>query len=221
MKGLVSQAAQRKVGGLMLQGLTAGFIVSLTLFPGTVWLARLGLGATRGQLVAVGLAFGLSQFLWITFAAPGLLLMMRHLGFLQLWMHLFAAFVLLYVAFKLFTSKRLERLAPPGQLPSAGVLFRENLARALAMPMRLPLAMAVLLSTGLYVTRPPEWALVPQVFVGAFLGVLWWWGQFTTLAIIFAKRVPKPVTLRSLNKIPQLGWVVYFILALIVVFLGL
>jgi hypothetical protein len=41
----------------MLEGITVGFILSLTLFPGTVWLIKVGIGGTKGQVLAVGPLF--------------------------------------------------------------------------------------------------------------------------------------------------------------------
>ena len=45
----------------MIEGITAGLILSLALFPGTVWLAKVGVVGTKRQVFAVGLAFALSQ----------------------------------------------------------------------------------------------------------------------------------------------------------------
>ena len=78
----------------MLEGITAGFILSLALFPGTVWLAKVGANGTKRQVCAVGLAFALSQLIWLFVSVPGLMMMSRHLSFLRLGMHVFAAFVL-------------------------------------------------------------------------------------------------------------------------------
>ena len=204
----------------MLEGITAGFILSLALFPGTVWLAKVGAVGTTRQVCAVGLAFALSQLIWLSVSVPGLMMMSKHLSFLRLGMHLFAVFVLGYMVVKFFRTRRVEVLDDAGALPSAMVLFRMAFNRALAMPMRLPTAMAVLLATGVYVTHPPSWALVPSVMLGGLIGVAWWWGQMTFLSVVFAKRVPAYYTLKSLNKIRPFCALLFCLLGLIALLLA-
>ncbi|KRP37490.1 MAG: hypothetical protein ABS34_02455 [Opitutaceae bacterium BACL24 MAG-120322-bin51] len=198
----------------MIEGITAGLISSLALFPGTVWLAKVGVVGTKRQVFAVGLAFALSQMVWLSVAIPGLMMMSKHLSFVRLGMHLFAVFVLGYMAVKFFRTRRVAVLDDTGELPSALVLFRTAFNRSLAMPMRLPMAMAVLLATGVYVNHPPSWQVVPAVMLGALLGIGWWWGQFTFLSAFFAKRVPVGITIKSLNKIRPFCAVLFCLLSL-------
>lgn len=87
--------------------------------------------------------------------------------------------------------------------------------------MRLPAAMAILLATGVYINHPSEWATVPNILLGALIGVSWWWGQFTFLAAYFAKRVPYPITIKSLNKIRPFCAALCLCLSVMVLFLGL
>ncbi len=204
----------------MLEGITAGFILSLTLFPGTVWLAKVGVAGNKRQVLAVGLAFWLSQFFWLVVAIPGLMMMCAHLSFIRAGMHLFAAFVLLYMCTKFFRTQRVEKLDDVLELPSALQLFRLAFNQALAMPMRLPAAMAVLLATGVYINNEPSWRVVPSIVIGALIGVSWWWGQFTFLAMFFAKRVPQPITIKSLNKIRPFCAGLCVLLALVSILLG-
>ncbi len=204
----------------MLEGITAGFIFSLTLFPGTVWLAKVGVCGRRTQVLAVGFAFWLSQLFWLLVAVPGLMMMAAHLSFIRMGMHLFAAFVLVYMAMKFFRTARVAVLDDAWGLPTVSVLFRSALNRSIAMPMRLPAAMAILLATGVYVNHEPSWQTVPSVAVGALIGVTWWWGQFSLLAVLFAKRVPHPITIKSLNKIRPFCAVLCVLLALVAVLLG-
>ena len=204
----------------MLEGITAGFILSLALFPGTVWLAKIGAAGTVRQVCAVGLAFALSQLIWLSVSVPGLMMMSKHLSFLRLGMHVFAVFVLGYMAVKFFRTRRVEVLDDVGDLPAARVLFRTAFNRALAMPMRLPTAMAVLLATGVYVSHPPSWSLVPAVLLGGVIGVAWWWGQMTFLSVVFAKRVPSYYTLKSLNKIRPFCGVLFCLLGVIALLLA-
>lgn len=204
----------------MIEGITAGFILSLTLFPGTVWLAKVGVVGTKRQVLAVGLAFGLSQFLWLLVAIPGLMMMCAHLTLIRTGMHLFAGFVLMYMGLKFFRAKRVGALDDVDDLPSAWGLFRLAFNQALAMPMRLPAAMAILLATGVYINHEPSWVIVPSIIIGALIGTAWWWGQFTLLSMFFAKRVPQSITIKSLNKIRPFCACLNGFLALIAVLLG-
>lgn len=205
----------------MLEGITAGFILSLTLFPGSVWLAKVGVSGRASQVIAVGLGFWLSQLVWLCVAVPGLMMMSRHLTYIGAGMHIFASFVLAYMGFKFLRTRKADNLGDAGPLPSAPTLFRNALNRSLAMPLRLPAAMAILLSTGVYLNNDANWQAVPLVLLGALIGVSWWWGQFTFLSVFFAKRVPERITLKSLNKIRPFCAVLCFCLAVIVLFLGL
>ena len=202
----------------MLEGITAGFILSISLFPGVVWLAKVGMCGGPRQVCVVGAAFALSQFVWLLIAIPGLMLMMLQLHFIRSGMHLFAAFVLFYMAIKFFRSRRAARLDLAGDLPGLMTLFRATFNQSLAMPMRLPLAMAVLMATGVFVNHEPSWQMLPSLITGALIGVFWWWGQLTFLAVFFVKRVPLAITLRSLNKIRPFCAVLYICLTAIVLF---
>lgn len=204
----------------MLEGITAGFILALTLFPGTVWLAKVGVVGNKRQVLAVGIAFWCSQLLWLVVAVPGLMMMCAHLHFIQAGMHLFAALVLGYMGIKFFRTKRVTVLDDMASLSSSPRLLRAAFNQSLSMPMRLPAAMAVLLATGVYINHEPSWAVVPSVLVGAAIGTTWWWGQFTFLSMFFAKRVPQPITIKSLNKIRPFCACLCFFLALISVLIG-
>jgi threonine/homoserine/homoserine lactone efflux protein len=205
----------------MLEGITAGFILSLSLFPGTVWLARVGYAGQVRQVVSVGAGFWLSQLLWLFFAVPGLMMMCRHLSLISPVMYVFGAFVLLYMSFKFFRARRVEQLEEDFALPEASSLFRRALVQSFAMPMRLPAAMAILLATGVYINHPPDWSALPRIFLGVLIGVSWWWGQFTALALFFVKRVPEEITLKSLNKIRPFCGLLFIGLAAVSLFLGL
>lgn len=205
----------------MLEGITAGFILSLTLFPGTVWLVKVGVSGRAPQVIAVGLGFWLSQLIWLAVAVPGLMMMCRQLTLVSEVMYLFAAFVLGYMGVKFLRTRKAENLADAGPLPTAFTLFRNALNRSLAMPLRLPAAITILLSTGVYLNNEPSWAAVPVVLLGAVIGVSCWWGQIIFLAVFFAKRVPEPITLKSLNKLRPFCALLCFALAGIVLFFGI
>jgi hypothetical protein len=148
------------------------------------------------------------------------MMMSRHLAFVRGAMHAFAAFVLAYMGVKFVRTRKADNLRHDLPLPPAPTLFRNALNRSLAMPLRLPAAMAILLATGVYLNNKAIWAVVPMVLVGAAIGVSWWWGQFTFLAVFFAKRVPERITLKSLNKIRPFSAFLCFGLAVIVLLLG-
>ncbi|MGJ8654044.1 MAG: LysE family transporter [Opitutaceae bacterium] len=204
----------------MLEGITTGLIMSLTLFPGAVWLAKVGIAGGLRQTIAVGLGLWLSQLAWLMFAIPGLMMMYKHLHFMHAGMHLFAAFVLVYMALKFFRTKRVEQLDDVEGLPSSLTLFRTTFNQSFSMPMRLPAAMAILLATGTYINHDPIWGVVPSIALGALIGVTWWWGQFTFLAIFFAKRVSYPITIKSLNKLRPFCAATCLCLAVVSVLLG-
>ena len=204
----------------MLDGITAGFILSLTLFPGTVWLTKVGVKGTKAQVFAVAFGFWVSHLFWLLIAVPGLMMMTAHLPFIKFGMHLFGAFVLLYLSFKFARSPRVARIDDAPDLPDSLALYRSSMTQSLAMPMRLPAAMAILLSTGVYHHNTPEWSIVSSIVLGVLIGLTWWWGQFSFLAAFFAKRVSYPVTIKSLNKIRPFCSVLCLCLSGITFFLG-
>ncbi|GEM_PF-473107 len=205
----------------MLEGITAGFILSLALFPGTVWLIKIGRSGSRSQVFTIGVALALSQFFWICASAPGLMMMTKNLSFLRAGMYWFAAFVLTYMGVKILRSPKVTDLT--FKLPkdlSKDNLFNTTLARAVAMPMRLPATVAILMATGVFINNDANTELVVYIVLGALVGILWWWGQFAILAAFFVKRVPLRVTLRSLNRIRMFSGILFFLLALICILIS-
>lgn len=197
----------------MLEGITAGLILSLSLFPGTVRVAKVGFAGRARQVLAAGFGFALSQFLWLGFSIPGLMLMVAQLQDYLFVLYGFAAFVLGYLSYRYYRAKRLVSLEEPDELPPPGLLFRDTFIRSLAMPMRLPAAIAVLLATGAFINHPASWESIPAMILGAAIGVTWWWGQMVVLAILFARRVRPSITVRSLNKIRPFCAVLHLFLA--------
>lgn len=198
-----------------LEGIAAGCILSLTLFPGTVWVAKVGVSGSSRQVFTVAAAFALSQFIWLCVAVPGLRVMLKNLHPIRPVMYLFAAGSLTYIAYKFFKTPKAESLSDAGELPSSRVLFRNAFVRSLAMPMRLPLAMSLVLATMVFVNHPVENETVAWAIFGCAIGVLYWWGQLAVLAALFARRVPEAITLKSINKIRPFGAVLYALLALV------
>jgi threonine/homoserine/homoserine lactone efflux protein len=203
----------------MLEGIAAGFILSLGLFPGTVWLVKLGYTGAKSRVFAAAGAVALSQLVWLAVAISGVLLMTARLASLRIAMHGFAAFVLGYIAIKLMRTRRVEVLDDAGELPAVAALFHCTFNRALAMPLRLPTAMAVVLATGLTENHPSSWSTVALTLLGALVGVCGWWVQIALLSAWFVPRVPEPVTLKSLNKIRPFCGVLYGVLSLIALLL--
>ena len=87
------------------------------------------------------------------------------------------------------------------------------------MPMRLPMAMSILLATGAYINHPPVWETVPEMIFGGMIGLVWWWGQMALLTILFVRRVPESITLKSLNKIRPFCAILFCFLCLISILL--
>ncbi|ADE55225.1 LysE family transporter [Coraliomargarita akajimensis] len=205
----------------MLEGLTVGFILSVALFSGTVLVARLGMRNERKKVVAAALGFGLSQFIWLAIALPGLLLMLRNLHFIRAGMYVFAATNLAYLAYKYFRMQPAQTLSLD-ELPERSIeVFHSCLVRSLAMPMRLPASMAVILATGLYSNNAVHPTTIPPALLGAALGILWWWGQLALLSICFVRKVPEEITLRSMNKIRPFCGVLFAVLAVAAAMIGL
>ena len=184
----------------MIEGIAAGLIYSLTLYPGMVWLTKVGLAGNRRQVAAVGLAFWLSHIVWLLISSCAVLLMIRNLSFLKMGIHIFAAFVLLYMARKFFLSRRVETLRDPHALPGSGKLFWSAFKQSFAMPLRLPAAVAITTATGVGGQELTVHSL-SLLFFGIFLGITWWWGKFTLIGIFFVRRVERPTTIRSLNRL--------------------
>jgi len=199
----------------MLEGIAAGFILSLSLFPATVWVVKVGVTGRASQVFVVASGFVLSQFFWLSVSVFGLLMMTKHLAVLLPLMHFFATFVLCYMAFKTIRGRRLEVLDDIRVLPSLRILFRDAFNRALAIPMRLPTTMAILLATGVYANKAPELDVAYSALSGGLIGVLWWWGQIFLLTALFVRRVPKHITIKSLNKIRPFCTILFIILGVI------
>ena len=130
-------------------------------------------------------------------------------------MHVFAAFVLGYVAVKFAGSRRVETLMHADHLPPGNILFRNAFNRAFAMPVRLPMAISILLATGAYINHHPTWEVIPVIVLGGMIGLVWWWVQMSLLAILFIKRVPESITLKSLNRIRPFCAILFGFLSLI------
>ncbi len=204
----------------MLEGITSGFILSLTLFPGAVWLVKVARAGGPLPALAVAGAFFLSQVVWLTLAATGLMLMYVQLFFMRGGIHLFAAFVLAYAGIKFLRCPRATGLDAEEDLPPAGELFSNAFRRSLGMPMRLPLAVALLIATGSYVNHVATPATALAVAAGGVIGTAIWWGELLFLAVVFGKRVPAPISLKSLNKIRPFSGILFLALAGIAVLIA-
>ncbi len=205
---------------ILLEGIAAGCILSLALFPGTVWVAKVGMCGSARQVLAVAAGFALSNLLWLCVAVAGLRVMLTNLHPIRPLMYLFAAGNLAYLAYKFLRTPKAQSLSDAGALPAAGVLFRNACVRSLAMPMRLPLAMSLVLATMVFVNHPVSYHTIVWAAVGGLIGILYWWGQLAFLSALFAKRVPEAITLKSINKIRPFGVVLCVMLALISVLIS-
>ncbi len=205
---------------ILLEGIAAGCILSLTLFPGTVWVAKVGVCGSARQVLAVSSGFALSNLIWMCVAVAGLRVMLTNLHPIRPLMYLFAAGNLGYLAYKFLRTPKAVSLSDASELPSAGVLFQNAFVRSLAMPMRLPLAMSLVLAAMVFVNHPQSYETVAWAIVGGLVGIIYWWGQLAFLAGLFAKKVPEEVTLKSINKIRPFGVVLFVLLAIIAALLA-
>ena len=87
--------------------------------------------------------------------------------------------------------------------------------------MRLPLAISLALGTMVFVNHPVSHSTVVWALLGAVIGVFYWWGQLAFLAVLFAKRVPEAITLKSINKIRPFAAVLFFVMAVLALLLAL
>ena len=112
---------------IALEGIAVGCILSLALFPGTVWVAKVGVCGSARQVIAVSTGFALSQLLWLCVALPGLRLMLENLYPIRSAMYLFASGSLVYVGYKFVRTPKARCLSDAGVLPSDRVLFETHL----------------------------------------------------------------------------------------------
>ncbi len=195
-----------------LLGLKAGFIIAVTLLPGAIRIAKLGAHGQRAGVLVVSLALLLGQAFWFLVGGAGIFLMLESLPVAGTFLEGFSAFVLSFIAYRYLGAPRAQSLAlePTGSLRSIFVL---TLIRGIAMPIRLPLTIAVFVAVGTHLRYPGDFRLLPDLWAGAVVGAAFWWVQLALLAVVFAPRVPESITLRSLNRLRPFSAGIFFLLA--------
>lgn len=206
----------------LIFGAILGLTFSVAMVSAAVWTVQITVsrGALKGMVVALALALAQLPLAW----AGGWLVLSLH----EFQEHFdwvlrgLAATTLFYMAAGAFQASRLRELHYAGPLAGTGELFRRTLVMALTMPLRLPGFIALFLAVNLHYTvllypeaRP--WIPVNALLLalGVALGAVAWLGYFTLLAALFAKRVPEPVSLKSLNKLRMVAGLIYTVLGLI------
>ena len=107
-----------------------------------------------------------------------------------------------------------------GPLSEKGNVFKPSLGMAITMPLRLPGYIALFLAVSMQVVllryeeaRAYSGLGAFSVTLGVVMGAMLWYIYFAILARIFGKRVPEPISLRSLNKLRVLSGLIYLTLA--------
>ena len=188
----------------LLFGGVLGFVFSVPLISGVVWCVQIAIN--RGWLagLSAGLGIALAQTLWANLAAFLIFQLAPYSDRYNWAFRFLAAIILLSMSFRVFQIGKIESLAYKGSLVDANAIFRRTFIIALAMPMRFLGYLALLVAMSLHLRVQPivnGFLLAIGVGAGSFL----WWLCFVTLAALFGKRVPEPITIRSLNKLRFLG----------------
>ena len=195
-------------------GLKAGFIIAITLLPAAIWIAKLGSNGYRGASFAAALACLLAQSFWFLISALGIFVILDQLPRAPVLLEVFSSLVLLFLAYRYFSAPQAKSLAVEDPGKASGI-FAQTFLRALAMPIRLPLTMAVMVAVGTHLRYPGELVGFPELVAGAIIGAAIWWLELAFLAAVIAPRVSQPVTLRSLNRLRPLSALLFLILACI------
>lgn len=203
-------------------GVVLGMTFAVAMVSGSVWVVQLTLarGLRAGLSAAAGLA--LAQFP-TAFGASWLVLSLWRIYYEWDWaLRIVSAITLIYLAYGVKQGSRLKNLAYSGPLAVKGDVFLPSLGLAVTMPLRLPGYMALFIAVSLQVVlirfeEARSFAGLGALLLttGVVLGALSWYIYFAVLAKVFGKRVPEPVSLRSLNKLRTMAVIIYVVLALI------
>lgn len=198
---------------LLFKGFVLGFIFAVTMIAGTVWCAQVTIrhGMRSGLGAALGITLG--QAVWIVLAVSSVLLftMLPLNRELMPMLRTVAAIIFVYMSIKLFRARKAESLRCPAAEGGFDRILMGTLAVSLGMPMRYFGYVAFCVAAGLgYHRLDPE--RITLVIAGAVTGTALWWIYIVVLARIFGRKVPEPITLRSINKLNPLGGVLYLLI---------
>ncbi len=185
-------------------GIILGLVFSTTIVSGAVWCVQITL--RRGFLtgLSAGTGIAVAQSLWSSLAAVMVFWLYPFSDSMDWMFRFFAAGVLVYMSTTVFGAEKIKSLRYEGDLKGIGKIFRSTFGIALAMPMRLPGFLALLISMNFHV-RQIDYGNAVLIGVGVGLGSFAWWAYYVVLAALFGKRVPEPITVKSMNKLKVLA----------------
>lgn len=204
----------------VLFGMVLGMTFAVAMVSGSVWVVQLTLARGFRSGIAASAGMALAQFP-TAFAASWLVLSFWRIYYDWDWaLRLAAVLTLVFMAFCAFKSRPLNGLHFRGPLAEKGNVFMPSLGMAVTMPLRLPgyIALFIAVSMQVLLLRFEEARNFAgfgafAVTLGVVLGAMVWYIYFAILAHIFGKRVPEPISLRSLNKLRILAGIIYMTLA--------
>lgn len=190
----------------VIGGIWLSLLYSASVPPASVHVIRVTVerGAGKALLSALGMCIGqlphATVAALLAFSFPGLSRPADPA------LRMVAAVFLVWMAWRTLKAEPLQRLAFREKSAGMGG-FGDSFRRSLFMPHRLPFWICLLLSTGVHLRGPGPGA-VPPFVLGAVLGQFAWHLHFIVVAALFGRRVPEPVSLRSLNKLRPLAGIV-------------
>ncbi len=194
-------------------GIVLGIVFSVATFAGAVWCVQITL--KRGYGAGFGIA--LAQGFWAV-VAVNILFAADQYSFRFDWLfRMGAALVLFYMGLTAVAAERATTLDYEGPLRKGGAVFRHTFSTALGMPLRLFGYLSYFVATGLHLFphfRGYTFQDTLLLGTGVAIGSLCWWIYLALLAALFGRRVPEPITLKSMNKLRGLAGIVYFLLLL-------
>jgi threonine/homoserine/homoserine lactone efflux protein len=188
-------------------GAVVGLVFQASLAAGVVWTVEVTLrrGFVRGTGVAAGLAFAQVVLAVVPFVV--LFSLGRWGQTLDPALRLAAIGTLLWLAWQVRGAPRLEQLSSdlPDYSPRAYLLSSYAMARR--MYSRAAAYAALIAVLNIHLRSPgPVGALLAAIGLG--LGAFLWWLYFVLLAALFGRRVPEPITVKSLAKLRILAFTV-------------
>ncbi len=202
----------------LIFGVILGTVFSVTTIAATVWCIQITIykGFWAGSIAGFGVA--LSQFGWALIAAAVVVYISSYAWEFDWLYRILAVPTLLSMAWSIFGSKKIESISYRGEFSKNSEIFYNTFINAIRMPMRFSGYISLFISVSLQLSpgfKNEGFISGLLIAVGVFIGSMFWWLFFIILAALFGKRVPEPVTLKSLNKLKFLSGMVLLALALI------
>ena len=185
-------------------GIILGLVFSTTIVSGVVWCVQITMSRGFRTGLCAGAGIALAQSLWSALAAVIVFWLHQFSDSMDWLFRLFSAGVLVFMSATVFSAGKIKTLHYDGQLKGFGKVFRSTLGIAFAMPMRLPGFLALLIAMNFHV-RDIQFGNALFIGAGVGLGSFAWWAYYVLLAALFGKRVPEPITVKSMNKLKVLA----------------